>query len=192
MRLFFHHICTNKQNMRRRTRRQAQVEVENDSNDNSVPVVLDASSANSSASTVSPSVTLSSKQNVSGSDLSDDTIPAAASQESGVKNEFSTSHYQANYTFHTITPPPSAGAPANVEYTSYQVPNARVFSLKNFLSNEECDYFLNTLQSLKFDSLANEYPVQYRNNERYRSPSIQFFVFSSHFFFLDCSPIAPT
>lgn len=78
-------------------------------------------------------------------------------------------HYQSNYTFHSIAPcPENLAADANeVKYTSLQVPNARVFTLDNFLSNAECDYFLDTLKEMKFDSLANEYPEKYRNNQRY-------------------------
>jgi len=80
-------------------------------------------------------------------------------------------HYQANYKLHDIEPPPATASitlPAvpSIKYTSYEVPNARVFTLENFLSNEECDYFMAQITKLKFESLANEYPVEYRNNER--------------------------
>lgn len=75
--------------------------------------------------------------------------------------------YQSNYKFHDISPPNNASLNRNMSVNKHAVPGARVFSLDNFLSNEECDYFIAQAEQCGFESLLNEYPEKYRNNERY-------------------------
>lgn len=81
------------------------------------------------------------------------------------KSNKSSTHYQDLYKFWDIEPLPCDALPTGVK--EIQVSGARVFELEQFFSPEECQYYIAQAEKKGFDSLASEYPKEYRNNQRY-------------------------
>lgn len=80
-----------------------------------------------------------------------------------------TKHYQSAYKFVSIEPYSEAiptGEPTTCKHLDH-VPQARVLQLSNFFSAQECQYYISEAENFGFESLSNEYPAEYRNNQRH-------------------------
>lgn len=88
-------------------------------------------------------------------------------------------HYQSAYKFANIQPfgtplpPPSSNACHSINH----VPRGRVFELDQFFTAQECAYYIEQAEAAGFESISQEYPPEYRNNQRYATK----YIFSIYF-----------
>eukprot|EP01080_Neovahlkampfia_damariscottae_P012143 gene12143-5634_t len=54
----------------------------------------------------------------------------------------------------------------NTKRKNLKVENSRAFLLENFFSETECKFYIDQLENIGFKKVQNEYPQNYRNNER--------------------------
>ena len=72
------------------------------------------------------------------------------------------------YNFHYLALPPNGNETANQPIKqAINVPGARCFTIDNFLTADECNYFIKQTEALGYETLKKEYPAEYRDNERY-------------------------
>lgn len=85
--------------------------------------------------------------------------------------------YQQDYKFANIAPYGTVAVPPQKQHFEHhdKIYHGRVFTLESFFSPEECQYYIAQAESAGFESLNQEYPEEYRNNQRHRANNFLIF-----------------